>query len=219
MFGDFDQFFYRATVRRYAVAERRIMRRADGLNEYAHVRVSIRPGAKGSGNVLSWHAGSQIPAEFAGFVMDGAASALRQGILGGIGFVDVLAIVEGGSYHEADSNGPAFREAAETATTRALRCAEPVLLEAVLSVSISVPEEFTGVVQGLIASCNEVFQDMSVDGKLVSLTTNLTVSKTHTFMSNVIENTQGTARFSFRIVDFAEARSGQPPQDDWAALT
>jgi elongation factor G len=175
-----DPFFYRATVKRYAIAERRIARHADGLDEYAHVRVSLLPSPRGSGNVLSWHAGSHIPDRFAAFVVAGVATAIHKGILGGIEFVDVSATIETGSYHESDSNGPAFREAAETATAEALRRAEPVLLEAIVAITTSLPEEFTGVVHGFADSHEAVIQNIASQERIVSLTSNLAASKIST---------------------------------------
>ncbi len=214
-----DNSYYRATVMRYGVGERRILRQAGGFDEYAHVRVSVVPSSNGSGNALSWHAGSHIPAKLAGFVIDGAATALRKGIFGGIAFVDVCATIETGSYHESDSNGPAFREAAESATAQALQRADPVLLEAVVAIIASVPEEFTGVVQSSVAAYNEVIQDTAADDRIVSLTANLAASRVHSFISEVLENTQGNARFSLRIINFVESEPSQGAGDDWAALT
>lgn len=216
---DLNPGWYRATVCAPAVAEKRVVRRAGGLDEYAHVRVWVQPAPKGSGNVLSWHAGSHIPAKFAGFVMEGSASALRSGIFGGIEFVDVCATVETGSYHESDSNGPAFQEAAENATAQALRQAQPLLLQAIVSITTSVPEEFTGAVESVVRGQGEVLQGVQAEGRIASLTANLAASKMRNVMSEVLEVTQGAARFSLRIISFVELTSGPHQQDDWAALT
>ena len=142
-----------------------------------------------------------------------------QRILGGIEFVDVIAAIETGSYHESDSNGPAFREAAETATAEALRRAEPVLLEAIVAITTSLPEEFTGVVHGLAGSHEAVIQNIASQERIVSLTANLAASKISTFMSEVSKATQCAARFSLRIVNFVESTSRRGPQDEWTALT
>jgi elongation factor G len=214
-----DPFFHRATVTRYAMAERRIVRRIGGQDEYAHVRVSVVPLAKGSGNLVQWHAGSNIPSRFVGFVMKGLGTALEKGVLGGIAFVDVCATVENGSYHESDSSEPSFREAAEHATTDALQRAQPHVLEATLALTTSVPEEFTGVVTGMLEAHDEVIQQMNVEERIVLITANLVWSHAQTFMSEVLHNTQATARFSLRILDFVELKSRPQPPDEWASLT
>lgn len=214
MDDELDPFFYRTTIGRYGIAERRILRRVDKSDEYAHVRVSVQPSPTGSGNVLSWHAGDHIPVKFAGFVIDGATTALSKGIFNGIPFVDISATVETGSYHESDSNGPAFREAAENATAEALRRAQPVLLEAVVALTISVPEEFTGAVQQIVSAYDGVIQSMSGEDRIISLTTNLAASG---FMAEAMEHTQG-AGFSLRIINFVESLT-RGPRDDWSTLT
>jgi elongation factor G len=148
-------------------------------------------------------------------VLDGVTCGLRNGILGGIEFVDVNATVETGSYHEGDSNEAVFREAAEAATNEALRRAKPALLEGILAINTLVPEEFTGFVQSQLS----ILDEMEPQGKLVSLTARFTASQAPAFMKEVLRNTQGTARFSMRIVDFAESATELLGPDNWAALT
>ena len=139
--------------------------------------------------------------------------------MGGIAFVDVCATVENGSYHESDSNGPAFREAAEHATADALRRAQPQVLEANLALTTSVPEEFIGVVNGLLETHDEVIQSMDSEGKTIAVTATFVWSKAQHFMSDVMNHTQSGARFSFRILDFMEIKSGPQQPEEWASLT
>ena len=97
-----SRFFYRETVRRSGVAEGRVIRRTSVGDEYAHVRVLIRPLTRGQGNVLAWNAESSIPAKFASFVMEGLQVVPTSGTAGGFEITDVHASVESGSYHETD---------------------------------------------------------------------------------------------------------------------
>lgn len=201
------------------MSEHRIVRRSAGLDEYAHVKVGVTPLSNDSGNVVRWHAGADIPSRFVDFVLAGAGAALEKGVVGGIAFVGVRATVESGSYHEADSNGPAFREAAEHATFNALQRAQPQVLEANLVLNTSVPEEYIGVVVGLLEAHDEVLQSMEPEGGIVSVTAKFVWSKAQRFMSDVMNNTQSGARFSFRILDFVKIESEPQPPEEWASLT
>jgi len=215
-----SQFFYCRTARRSGVAEGRVVRQVAVGHEYAHVRVSVDPLPRGSGNQLAWRAGWHIPARFVQSVMEGTEAALTKVAPGRLPFVDILASVESGSYHESDSNESAFREAAEDATEQALRRADPILLEAVLSITVSTQEEFTGAVQALVISCDEIIQAISAKDRTASVTAEFAASKVYEFISEVLRNTQGTAKFSMSVVRFIESADGPPgAPDDWAAFT
>jgi elongation factor G len=219
MNDDFRRFFYRETVRRSGVADGRVIRRTGVGDEYAHVRVLIHPLARGQGNVLAWNAESNIPAKFASFVIQGLQAVMTRGAPGGFELTDVHASVESGSYHETDSNGTVFKEAAEKATEQALRQAQPVLLEAVVSITVSIPEEFTGAVQETVNACGQVMHTMTVDDGMVSLTAEFSATQAGTFIEQVLTITQGRAHIGIVISGFVEARSGPEPPEDWEAVT
>jgi elongation factor G len=183
------RFFHRETVRDSGVADGRVQRRTGSGDEYAHVRISVHPLRRGQGNVFAWNAGSNIPAKFAPLVMQGIQAAMTSGVLAGFETTDVHASVESGSYHETDSNPAAFREAAEKATAQALREAQPVLLEAVVSCTVSIPGEFAGIDQVTVNACGEVIQNLLVDEERVSLTANFAASQAGNFIAQVLAAT------------------------------
>jgi translation elongation factor EF-G len=115
-------------------------------------RISVFPSAqRGQGLVFVWNAGLNIPARFAHCVAEGVRTAAQTGGLG-LPLTDLVVSVEDESYHEADSNAAAFKETAEKATAKALRQVQPVLLEAVASVTITAAEQFAGAVRGSVNS-------------------------------------------------------------------
>src|SRR5437763_2386575 len=144
MSSSLDRAFYRETIRNSGLGEQKIIRPRGRSGEYAHVRVSVHPRDRGQGIAIAWNAGSGIAARFAPSVLQGVQAALNSGGLHGYELTDLYASVEGGSYHDGDSNVDVFREAAEKATLQAIGDAGPVLLEATLSVTVAVPEEFVG---------------------------------------------------------------------------
>jgi elongation factor G len=152
MNNELNRFFHRETVRDSGVAEGKVIRQRGGIGVYAHVRVAVDALVRGHGNVLSWHAGLNIPAKFASAVAHGVQDAMNAGVLAGLELTDVHVSIEDGSWHEEDSTSDAFREAAEHAVAQALRQAHPLILQSVSSVSIIVPTELAARVQATSAS-------------------------------------------------------------------
>jgi elongation factor G len=219
MNDNLDRAFYRETIRNSGMGEGKIVRPRASGGEYAHVQVSVRPLNRGQGNVFAWNAGLTIPVKFVPSIVQGVQAALSSGKLSGHELTDIHAVVENGSYHETDSNAVAFREAAETATERAILEAQPVLLEAIVSATVSVPEEFAGVVQQTIASHGQMIELMHVMARNVSTTTSLLGSQISRFIADVLESTQGRARVSVAVRGFEIKAEPPEPPEEWVAIT
>jgi elongation factor G len=144
--------FYRETVLGRGIGDVKIARVRDSIGVYAHVRVAIRPLSRGQGTIFEWNAGLNIPAKFANAVSQGVQDAIAAGKLGGFELTDVCVAVQDGSYHQEDSTAEAFREAAEKAVREATLQAGPIILEALSSVTITVPEEFVAAIEAIVKS-------------------------------------------------------------------
>jgi elongation factor G len=149
--------------------------------------------------------------------MQGIQAALSGGVLGGFEVTDVHVCIEGGSYHDSDSNDLVFKDAAEKATAKALRLAQPIILEALVATTISIPEEFTGSVLETVHACGEAIQTMQVEGAATSLAANFAASQAHKLVAKVLTSTQGRANLSMVILGFIESKP-EPPED-WAVVT
>jgi elongation factor G len=138
MTREHNKIFLRETVQGSGGGEGKIVRQSGARREYAHVRVGIRPAARGRGVVMAWDAGASVPAHFANAVLVGIQDALTTGAAG-LEVTDVNVTVEDGSYHDVESNEEAFRKAAHAATVQAIQQAGPIILEAMSLVMVTLP--------------------------------------------------------------------------------
>jgi elongation factor G len=144
---------YRETVRKTAEAEGKYIRQTGGSGNYGHCRLSIEPNERGKGyEFINDIKGGVVPTEYIKPIDQGVRGALELGVLAGFPIVDVKVILYDGSHHEMDSNEMAFRFAGSIAFKEAVRKASPVLLEPVMAIEVTVPEEFIGTVIGDINS-------------------------------------------------------------------
>jgi elongation factor G len=143
------QVTYRETITKAAVGEGKLIRQTGGKGQYGHVIVSVRPNDKGAGfTIEDKTVGGCIPKQFMPSVLKGAAQAMSNGIIAGYRVVDVHAEITGGSSHEVDSNEAAFATAAYFAMKDAFAKAGPVMLEPIMAVEVSTPDDYQGDVMG-----------------------------------------------------------------------
>jgi elongation factor G len=143
------QVSYRETVRGEAAAEGRFIRQTGGRGQYGHVKIKIGPAGTDRGFVFeNAVVGGAIPKEFLPACEAGLSEAMECGILAGYPMRDVKVTLYDGSFHEVDSSEMAFKIAASMAFKEACRKAGMVLLEPVMRVEVTVPEEFLGEVLG-----------------------------------------------------------------------
>ena len=143
------QVSYRETITRAAEGEGKLIRQTGGKGQYGHVILTVKPNAKGHGHTIEDKTvGGSIPKEFIAAVLKGASQGLSNGIIAGYPVVDVHIEITGGSFHEVDSNETAFSTAAYFAVKDAFAKAGPVLLEPIMAVEVSTPDDFQGDVMG-----------------------------------------------------------------------
>ncbi len=143
------QVAYKETVQGDVVAEGRFIRQSGGRGQYGHVKIELEPLEPGGGLVFDNKiVGGAIPKDFIPAVEDGVMEAAHNGVLAGYPVVDVKTVLVDGSFHEVDSSELAFRIAASKAFKTAMSKAKPVLLEPVMKIEISAPEEYLGDIIG-----------------------------------------------------------------------
>ena len=143
------QVSYKETIRAAANVDVRNVRQTGGKGQYGHVKIILEPNEPGKGyEFIDKITGGAIPKEFIPAVDQGIRGATAAGVLLGFQVVDVKATLYDGSYHEVDSSELAFKIAGSMAFKEAMLKADPVLLEPIMNVTVTVPEEYMGDVMG-----------------------------------------------------------------------
>ena len=139
------QVAYRETITTPCSGEGRFVKQTGGRGQYGHVLIDIHPAEKASGiNIESEVKGGAIPREYIQAAMKGIRESCYSGPLGGYALVDMRIVIKDGSYHEVDSSDMAFKYAGMLALRDAIRRGNPALLEPLMDVEITTPEEYLG---------------------------------------------------------------------------
>jgi elongation factor G len=143
------QIAYRETVLRPAEAEGKFIRQSGGKGQYGHVVVKLEPNEKGKGiEVINEIVGGAIPKEFIKPATDGIMEGCNNGVVAGYPVVDVKVRIIDGSFHEVDSSELAFKMAGIFGFKEAMKKANPILLEPIMGVEVTTPEEYQGDLMG-----------------------------------------------------------------------
>src|SRR5580692_9008265 len=139
------QIAYRETVTKSAEGEGKFIRQSGGKGQYGHVILNLEPNEKGKGiEVINETVGGSIPKEFIKPSIDGIMEATNNGVVAGHPVVDVIVRIVDGSFHEVDSSELAFKMAGIFAFKDAMKKATPILLEPIMGVEVTTPEEYQG---------------------------------------------------------------------------
>ncbi|HEY2810476.1 MAG TPA: elongation factor G [Rhabdochlamydiaceae bacterium] len=140
---------YKETITIPGKTETKYIKQSGGRGQYAHVVLEIEPNEKGKGNeIVSKIVGGVIPKEYIPAVIKGVNEGLTTGVLAGYGLVDVKVAIVYGSYHEVDSSEMAFKICGSMSIKEAARKCAPILLEPIMKVVVTTPEQFMGDVIG-----------------------------------------------------------------------
>jgi len=143
------QVAYRETITKVAKEDHKYAKQSGGRGQYAHVCLEIKPNEPGKGNeVVSKIVGGVIPKEYIPATIKGIEEGLTNGVLAGFNLVDTYVEIVFGSYHDVDSNEMAFKICGSMALRDAAKSAKPVILEPIMKVVVTTPEEFLGDVMG-----------------------------------------------------------------------
>lgn len=143
------QIAYRETITSPANAEGKLVKQSGGRGQYGHVRLTVAPNEKGKGlTIENKVVGGEIPKEYINAVYKGVTESMSNGIIAGYPVIDVHVDILGGSYHDVDSNENAFTMAAIFGMKEAFKKAKPILLEPIMAVEVSTPEDYQGDVMG-----------------------------------------------------------------------
>jgi len=199
------QVSYRETIRRPADGVGRFVRQTGGRGQYGHVVLRLEPLEKGKGyEFVDRIVGGVIPKEFMKAVDQGIREALQTGPYAGYPMIDVRAIVYDGSYHEVDSSEMAFKIAASMAVKDAVAKADPVILEPIMRVEVTLPEEFLGDVIGDLNSRRGHVEGMDTRGSTRVIRAFVPLAELFGYATDLRSMTQGRASYSMELSHYAE---------------
>jgi elongation factor G len=139
------QIAYRETVTKFAEGEGKFIRQSGGRGQYGHACVTLEPNERGKGvEIVSKIVGGAIPKEYINPTIDGIEEAIKGGVLAGYPVVDVKVAITDGTFHEVDSSELAFKMAGIFAVKDAAKKANAILLEPIMKVEVTTPEEYQG---------------------------------------------------------------------------
>ena len=139
------QIAYRETVTKSAEGEGKFIRQSGGKGQYGHACITLAPNARGKGvEIENKIVGGAIPKEYISPVIDGIEEAIKGGVLAGYPVVDVKVAIVDGTYHEVDSSELAFKMAGIFAFKEAAKKASPIMLEPIMKVEVTTPDEYQG---------------------------------------------------------------------------
>jgi elongation factor G len=197
---------FRETIRKMAEAEGKYIRQTGGSGNYGHCKLRIEPNEPGAGyEFINDVKGGAVPKEYIKPIDQGVQGAIELGILAGYPLVDIKVTLFDGSYHDVDSNEMAFKFAGSIAFKEAARKASPVLLEPVMAVEVTVPEEHMGTIIGDINSRRGRIEGMEhVAGSQV-VKAIVPLKEMFGYVNDIRSSTQGRASYSMQFARYEEA--------------
>ncbi len=190
------QVSYRETFREATKAEGKFVRQSGGKGQYGHVWIEFTPNEEGKGfefeNAI---VGGVVPREYIPAVEKGLEESMNNGVLAGYPLVDIKAKLYDGSYHDVDSNETAFRVAASMALRAAAKHARPVILEPMMKVTITVPEDYLGDIMGHVTSRRGRVEGMEAHGNSQIVNAIVPLAEMFGYATTLRSATQGRGTF------------------------
>ncbi|MDP2632236.1 MAG: elongation factor G, partial [Candidatus Curtissbacteria bacterium] len=186
------QVAYRETIKQIAEGEGKYIKQTGGHGQYGHCLLRVEPLGRGEGfQFVSEIKGGKIPQEFIPSIEKGVKEKMEIGILAGYPLVDMKVAVYDGSYHDVDSSDIAFRIAGSIAFEAAAKKAQIVLLEPIMNVEVTIPEEFMGDVIGDLSSKRAQILDSTHHSKAVIIKALVPLSEMSGYVTTLRSITQG----------------------------
>ena len=199
------QVAYKETIRKSADVDHKYARQSGGRGQYGHVKIRLEPNETGKGyEFINAIVGGVIPKEYIPAVDQGIQGAMQSGVLAGYSVVDVKVTLYDGSYHEVDSSEMAFKIAGSMAFKEAMRKADPVLLEPIMKVVVTVPEEYMGDVIGDINSRRGLMQGMEAVAGAQQIHAMVPLSEMFGYATDLRSRTQGRGQYVMEPSHYAE---------------
>ena len=199
------QVSYKETITRAATVDTRYARQTGGKGQFAHCKITVEPNEPGKGyEFINKITGGAIPKEFIPCVDQGIQGAMHSGVLAGYQVVDVKVTLIDGSYHEVDSSEMAFKICGSMAFKEACEKAGPTLLEPIMKVVITAPDEYMGDVMGDINSRRGQIVGSDIRNGAAVVEANVPLSTMFGYATDLRSKTQGRATYSMEPSHYVE---------------
>jgi len=190
------QVAYKETIKKLAEAEGKYIKQSGGRGQYGHCLLRIEPKDQGKGfEFKSEVVGGRIPREFIPAIEKGVKEAMENGVIAGFPLVDMKVIVYDGSFHDVDSSEIAFKIAGSMALQSATKLADPILLEPIMKVEVSTPDDFMGEIIGDLSSKRAQVQGTNKRGQITIITALVPLAELTQYVTILRSMTQGRASF------------------------
>ena len=194
------QVAYRETITQKAHGTGRFVRQSGGRGQYGHVELELEPNEPGKGfEFISKIVGGSVPREYVAPTGRGIEETLTNGVLAGYPVVDVKVYLVDGSYHDVDSNEQAFSIAGSMGFKDGMRKAKPVLLEPIMKVDVSMPEEYMGDVMGNLSGRRGTILGMEGRGTSQMVHAHVPLASMFGYATELRSMTQGRATYSMEF--------------------
>jgi len=191
---------YKETIRKSASSDIKYAKQTGGRGQYAHVKITIEPNEAGKGyEFINKIVGGAIPKEYIPAISNGIKEAMHSGIIGGYPVLGVRATLYDGSYHDVDSSEMAFKIAGSMAFKEAMRKSDPALLEPIMKVDVTVPEDYMGDVIGDINSRRGKIEGMEARGNAQVVHSFVPLAEMFGYATDLRGKTQGRGTFTMEV--------------------
>lgn len=199
------QIAYRETITKKAEGEGKFIRQSGGKGQYGHACITVEPNEKGKGvEVVDEIVGGTIPKEYIPAVISGIEEAIKGGVYAGYQVIDIKVEVVDGSFHEVDSNELAFRMAGIFALKDAFKKAGPILLEPIMKVECTTPDEYQGDLLGDINRRRGVINSIEAKNGQTVLNAQVPLAEMFGYATAIRSLSKGRASYSMEPLTFSQ---------------
>lgn len=199
------QVAYKETIRNQAKVEGKFVRQSGGRGQYGHVWIDFEPLEQGEGFIFENKiVGGAVPREYIPAVQAGIEESMQSGLLAGYPLIDLKATIYDGSYHDVDSSEMAFKIAGSMAFKAAKSKCNPAILEPIMKVEVTVPEDYMGDVMGDISSRRGKIEGMEANGGAQSIRSFVPLSEMFGYATSLRSRTQGRGNYSMHFAYYDE---------------
>ena len=198
------QVAYRETIKQAGDCEGKYIKQSGGRGQYGHVWVKFEPNPGKGYEFVDEVVGGVVPREYIPVVDKGLQDAMESGIVAGYPMIDIKATLHDGSYHEVDSNENSFKVAASYALKEAKNKCKPVLLEPIMKVDVTVPDEYFGNVMGDLTSRRGKPLGQENVGNAVRLSAMVPLAEMFGYATSLRSNSQGRGNFIMTFDHYEE---------------
>jgi elongation factor G len=189
------QVAYKETIRTNSDADTKYARQSGGKGQYGHVKIRLEPNPGKGYEFVNAVVGGSIPKEYIEPVNQGIKGAMLSGVLAGYPVIDAKVTLYDGSYHEVDSSEMAFKIAGSMAFKEAMKKADPVILEPIMKVTVTVPEEYMGDVIGDLNSRRGMIEGMDAISGAQQIRAKVPLSEMFGYATDMRSKTQGRGQY------------------------